>query len=96
MSKPSPGPSPTASREKIQCGHCNATMERRNLKSHTTRIHVGLPVIEKISKEQRTISFLTKSVKRATPDNNNEVLEKRAKLDEAFINIEEETDNNEE
>ena len=40
MSKPSPGPSPTASREKIQCGHCNASMERRNLRSHTTRMHV--------------------------------------------------------
>ena len=95
MSKPSPGPSPTASREKIQCGHCNASMEWRNLRSHTTRMHVGLPVLEKISKEQKTISFPTKSVKRATPENNNEVLEKRAKLDEAFIDIDEEIDDNE-
>ena len=47
MSKPSPGPSPTASREKIQSGHCNASMERRNLRSHTTRMHVGLLVLEK-------------------------------------------------
>ena len=48
MSKPSSGPSPTASREKIQCGHCNAAMERKNLKKHTTRTHVGLPVLEKM------------------------------------------------
>ena len=52
MSKPSPGTSPTASREKIQCGHCNVFMEKRNLKSHTTRMHVGLPVLEILSKEQ--------------------------------------------
>ena len=58
-------------------------------------MHVGLPVLEKISKEQKTISFPTKSVKRATPENNNEVLEKRAKLDEAFIDIDEEIDDNE-
>jgi hypothetical protein len=31
-------------------------MERRNLKGHTTRVHVGLSPAEKLSNKQSTIS----------------------------------------
>ena len=65
MDRPTTGPSPTGSRIRVSCGHCNSVMERRNLKSHTTRVHVGLPVVEKVSREQRTITFPVHTIKRS-------------------------------
>ena len=84
MDRPTTGPSPTGSRIRVSCGHCNSVMERRNLKSHTTRVHVGLPVVEKVSREQRTITFPVHTIKRSIePENNNpENQAKKARTDD--------------
>ena len=55
----------------MKCGHCDSIMERRNLKSHTTRMHEGLIVTEKPATNQSTSSFPVKSVKRTEQSSNN-------------------------
>ena len=65
----------SASREKVRCIHCDSKMERRNLKSHTLRVHAGKSPSEEPSAGQRTLSFSVAS------GNDNEG-EKRARLND--------------
>ena len=76
-----PGTPGSASREKVRCVHCDSEMERRNLKSHTLRVHAGKSPCEKPSAGQRTLSFSVKTLKRVASGNDNEG-EKRARLDD--------------
>ena len=48
---------------KISCKYCGRAMERRNLKSHTTRVHVGFTPAERPSTNQGILSFPIRTIK---------------------------------
>ena len=71
MDPPSTVSSQTASRVKIKCKYCGHKLERRNLKSHTKRVHSGFLPAERASSTQGVLSFRINTVKRPEPVNNN-------------------------
>ena len=71
MDPPSNVPFPTGSRVRITCKYCGHAMERRNLKSHTTRVHAGFTPAERPSTKQGMLSFPVSTIKRPLPGNNN-------------------------
>ena len=60
--KVTPFTTPSGSRQKVKCGHCDKEFERRNLKEHNAIIHGNMPVKEKPRDGQKTILFSAKSV----------------------------------
>ena len=49
-----------SSRNKINCGHCGNTMERRHLKDHTSRVHQGQFILEKVALNQPVLKVVLK------------------------------------
>ena len=82
MDPPSNVPFPTGSRVRITCKYCGHAMERRNLKSHTTRVHAGFTPAERPSTKQGMLSFPVSTIKRPLPGNNNGESSKKAWMED--------------